>query len=86
MNAEGSITYEPKNTQDLITFLENNKEKYHEIWIIITKKKFSNPHPVSSNEAVTLAIEQGFVDSRTKSVDEQKYKIRFTKRKKKFLI
>ena len=84
MNAKGSITYKPKNTQDLITFLENNKEKYHEIWIIITKKKFSNPQPVSFNEAVTLAIAQGFVDSRTKSVDEQKYKIRFTKRKKNF--
>jgi hypothetical protein len=62
--------------------LENNKEKYHEIWIIITKKKFSNPQPVSFIEAVTLAIAQGLVDSRTKNLDNKKYKIRFTKRKK----
>jgi hypothetical protein len=82
MNAKGSITYEPKNTQDLTAFLENNKEKYHEIWIIITKKEFSNPQPVSFNEAVTLAIVQGLVDSRTKSLNDKKYEIRFTKRKK----
>ena len=82
MNAEGSIAYEPKNPQDLITFFENKKEKYHEIWIIITKKKFSNPQPVSFDEAVTLAITKGLVDSRTKSLDDKKYEIRFTKRKK----
>ena len=81
MNA-GSITYEPKNTQDLTTFLENNKEKYHEIWIVINKKKFSNPQPVSFNEAITIAIGQGIVDSRTKSLDIKKYEIRLTKRKK----
>jgi len=82
MNAEGSVTYEPKDTQDLTAFLENNKEKYHEIWIIITKKEFSNPQPVSFNEAVTLALAQGLVDSRTKSFDNRKYEIRLTKRKK----
>jgi uncharacterized protein YdeI (YjbR/CyaY-like superfamily) len=82
MNVKGSITYEPQNTQDLTTFLENNKEKYYEIWIIITKKKFSNPQPVSFDEAVTLAIAKGLVDNRTKSLDNKKYKIRFTKRKK----
>jgi len=82
MKAEGSIIYEPKNTQDLTTFLENNKEKHHEIWIIITKKKFSNPQPVSFNEAVTLATAQGLVDSRIKSLDNKKYEIRLTKRKK----
>jgi hypothetical protein len=27
MKAEEPIIYEPKNTQDLTTFLENNKEK-----------------------------------------------------------
>jgi hypothetical protein len=37
---------------------------------------------VSFTEAVTLAIAQGLVDSRTKSLDNKKYKIRFTKRKK----
>jgi hypothetical protein len=82
MNSEGAITYEPKNSQGLTTFLENNKEKYHEIRIIITKKKVSNPQPVSFNEAVTLALGQGLVDSRTKSLDIKKYEIRLTKRKK----
>jgi hypothetical protein len=82
MNTEGSITYEPKNAQDLTAFLENNKEKYHEIWIIITKMKFSNPQPASFNEAVKLAIAQSLVDSRTKSLDNKKYEIRLTKRKK----
>ena len=86
MKAEESITYEPKNTQDLTTFLENNKEKYHEIWIIITKKKSSNSQPLSFNQAVKLAIAQGLVDSRTKSLDNKKYEIRFTKKKEKKLV
>jgi uncharacterized protein YdeI (YjbR/CyaY-like superfamily) len=75
--------YEPKNAKDLADFLKSNKEKFHEIWIVLVKKEFANPQPVSFSEAVSIAVEQGLIDSKTKSIDEKRYAVRFTKRKNK---
>lgn len=83
MAAEDSVSYEPKNIEDLTRFLDANKDRYHEIWVVLTKKQFADPQPVSFNNAVNEAIEKGLVDSRTKSLDEKRYAIRFTKRKAK---
>ena len=83
MGTDKSIFFEPTNVADLSSFLRINKDSYSEIWIVLTKKKYSNPQPVSFSQAVAEAINQGLVDSRTKSLDEQKYSIRFTKRKPK---
>jgi hypothetical protein len=82
MAAETSVTFEPKNAKELSHFFETKKDSYHEIWIVITKKNHVDPQPVTFNEAVAEAIKQGLVDSRTKSLSEHKYLIRFTKRKK----
>jgi hypothetical protein len=82
MTQRRSISFEPKNVEELHHFLAAYKNSYPEIWIILTKKAIANPQPVSFNEAVAEAVSQGLVDSRTKSVSEQKYAIRFTKRKK----
>ena len=79
---EESVTFEPKNPDDLTSFLQANKDKYHEVWVVLTKKNIANPQPVSFNEAVSKAIELGLVDSRTKTLNEKKYAVRFTKRKK----
>ena len=81
MSAGTSVFYEPKHVRDLEAFLANNKEKYHEIWIVIIKKSHANPQPVSFNEAVNAAINIGLVDSRIKTLSEEKYAARFTKRK-----
>jgi arginine utilization protein RocB len=77
-----SVTFEPQNISDLTRFFEENKDKYHEIWVIITKKKTVNPQLVSFNQALSEAKKQGLIDSRTKTIDEKKYMIRFTKRNK----
>jgi hypothetical protein len=53
---------------------------HHEIWVVITKKKVAYPQPVSFNQALSEAKKQGLIDSRTKTLDEKKYMIRFTKR------
>ena len=74
-----SITFEPQNVSELKRFFEENKEKYHEIWIVITKKKAAHIQPVSFDQALTEAKKQGLIDSRT-SIDPEKYIIRFTKR------
>jgi hypothetical protein len=83
MTSQSSTIYEPQNIDDLSSFLKTNKDKYHEIWVILIKKEHANPQPVSFNEAVSEAIEQGLVDSRTKTLDEKRYAVRFTKRKSK---
>ncbi len=81
-----SVAFEPRSPEELRCFFEANKDEVHEIWIILTKKKYMNPQPVSFNEAVSEAVRQGLIDSRTKTLDEQKYMIRFTKRVQKFQI
>ena len=76
-----SVLFEPENVQELRRFFEANKDRYHEIWIVLTNKKYADPQPVTFNEAVAEAVKQGLVDSRTKTLSAQKYSIRFTKRK-----
>jgi len=78
-----SIHFEPRNPEELSRFFEANKNKYHEIWVVLTKKTSANPQPVSFIEAVTEAVKHELIDSRTKSLSDQKYAIRFTKKKQK---
>ncbi len=75
-----SVSFEPKNASELKRFFELNKDKYHEIWVVITKKTAVNPQPLSFDKALDEAKKQGLVDSHTKTLDESKYMIRFTKR------
>ena len=77
-----SVSFEPANVEELKSFFEVNKNRYHEIWIVLLNKKYADPQPVSFNEAVGEAVKQGLVDSRTKTLSEKKYGIRFTKRKR----
>ena len=75
-----SVIFEPKSLDDLKQFLEESKDRKHEIWIIITNKKAANPQVVSFNDVVSEAKKQGLIDSRIKNVDEKRYMIRLTKR------
>jgi len=80
MKEKTTITFEPANTAELSRFFVTNKNRYHEIWIVVTKKKRLDPQPVSFTEAVAEAIKHKLIDSRTKSLSDEKYAIRFTKR------
>jgi len=42
-----SVTFEPKSLEEVRQFFEENKAKYHEIWVIITNKKAAHPQLVS---------------------------------------
>ena len=75
-----SVTFEPTSLAELKRYFEENKGKYHEIWVIITNKKAANPQSVSFNQVVTEAKNQGLIDSRIRNVDEKRYMIRLTKR------
>jgi hypothetical protein len=78
-----SVTFEPKNTTDLERFFEENKDKCHEIWVVLKKETVANPQPMSFDQALKEAKKQGLIDSRTKTIDTKKYGVRFTKRIKK---
>jgi len=54
-----SVTFEPKSLDELTAFFKENKDKYHEIWIIITNKKTANPQVVSFSQVVSEAKKQG---------------------------
>ena len=77
---EGSVSFEPKNVEDLRRFFEINKDKYHELLVVLTKKNVVQ-QPVTFNEAVNEAVMQGLIDSRSKGLSEQKYAVRFTTRR-----
>ncbi len=75
-----SATFEPRTPCELSHFFEANKDRYDEIWVVLTKKKHADPQPVSGHEALKEAIRHGLIDSRTRSLGKQKYEMRFTKR------
>ena len=75
-----SVTFEPRNLSELKQFFEENKDVYNEIWIVLTKKDAFDPQPVSFNHAISEAKKQGLIDSRIKTIEKEKYMIRFTKR------
>ena len=82
MSDASTVSFEPKNVEELRLFLEAQKDRYHEIWVVLTKKTHANPQPVSFTEAVAEAVRQGLIDSRTKTLSAEKYAVRFTKRKR----
>ena len=75
---EGSVSFESKNVEDLRRFFEVNKDKYHELWMVLTKKKNVFQQPVTFNETVNEAVIQGLIDGRSKGLSEQEYMVRFT--------
>jgi hypothetical protein len=75
-----SVTFEPESLEELKQFFIENKDKHHEIWVIITNKKAANPQIVSFNQVVSEAKKYGLIDSRIKNIDSKRYMIRLTKR------
>ena len=62
-------------------FLSKNHGQLDGIWLIYYKKDSTQPS-VSWVEAVEEALCFGWIDSKVKTIDEQRYKQIFTKRKK----
>lgn len=73
-------TISAPNRSDLRAWFEQNHERETEIWIIFYKKGSGIPS-VSLAEAQEEALCFGWIDGILKSIDEQKYAIRFTPRK-----
>ena len=80
----------PGETPDIIVFrsreewhnwLLSNADTIREQWIAIFKKKFSHKG-LTYDEAVEEAICFGWIDGMMRSVDEEKFMLRFSPRKK----
>jgi uncharacterized protein YdeI (YjbR/CyaY-like superfamily) len=79
---ENIKTFYPKTNEALRNWLEKNHIAEDSIWIIYYKK-ISNQPTVKYSEAVDIALCYGWIDSRQKPIDDEKYMQFFCKRKPK---
>jgi len=74
--------YCPYDKKDWRKWLELNHKNKEAVWLIFYKKKSPN-HNLSWSEAVDEALCFGWIDSTKKTIDTEKYKQYFSKRKAK---
>ena len=80
-NVEPALVYAP-NRQAWRQWLTRNHAQPHAIWLVFYKKE-SGQASVSYEDAVEEALCFGWIDSLPNKVDEQRYKVLFSPRKKK---
>lgn len=73
-------TFYPKSRKEWRNWLQKNHIKKQSVWLIYNKKK-SNIPSVMYSEAVDEALCFGWIDSKSKPMDEEKYMQFFSKRK-----
>ncbi|MFK7923103.1 MAG: YdeI family protein [Bacteroidia bacterium] len=74
--------YCPCDKQDWRKWLESNHKKKEAVWLIFYKKKSPN-YNLSWSESVDEALCFGWIDSTKRTIDSEKYKQYFSKRKAK---
>lgn len=75
-------TFYPRSRKEWRDWLQNNHEKKQSIWLIYYKKNSKIPSVLYS-EAVDEALCFGWIDSKSKPLDKEKYMQFFSKRKAK---
>ena len=75
-------SYYPKNKEDWRNWLEKNHLSEDAIWLIFNKKNSPN-YNLSWSDAVDEALCFGWIDSTKKSIDKERYRQYFCKRKPK---
>lgn len=78
----GIDTFYPKSRSEWREWLQNNHIKSQSIWLIYYKKKTNIP-TVAYSEAVDEALCFGWIDSKSKPIDDEKFMQFFSKRKEK---
>ncbi|ALS01781.1 bacteriocin-protection protein [Enterococcus silesiacus] len=69
-----------RNQTEFIDWLAMHHQTASELWVVFFKKK-TNKASLTWSESVDCALSFGWVDGIRKTVDEDRYKIRFTPRK-----
>jgi len=73
-------TLHPKQPGDFARWLAQNRDRATEIWLVFHKKA-SGRQTIAYKNALQEALCYGWIDSRVKSIDAEKFKVRFTPRK-----
>lgn len=73
-------TFSPKSREEWREWLTENHDKKQSVWLIYFKKK-SNISTIIYSEAVDEALCFGWIDSKSKPIDEYKYMQFFSRRK-----
>lgn len=73
-------TFYPKSRQEWREWLQDNHDEKQSVWLIYYKKK-SNIPTVTYSEAVDEALCFGWIDSKSKPLDEHKFMQFFSRRK-----
>jgi uncharacterized protein YdeI (YjbR/CyaY-like superfamily) len=69
------------NRKDWRRWLAKNHQKKKEVWLIYYKRNSGKPS-LSYDASVEEALCYGWIDSRAKSINDQKFALRFTPRAK----
>jgi uncharacterized protein YdeI (YjbR/CyaY-like superfamily) len=77
---KGIETFYPKSRTAWREWLQENHDKKQSVWLIYYKKK-SNIPTVMYSEAVEEALCFGWIDSKSKPIDDEKFMQFFSKRK-----
>jgi uncharacterized protein YdeI (YjbR/CyaY-like superfamily) len=80
MNPDTIEIFYPRNRKEWRNWLQENHAKKQAVWIIYYKKK-SNIPTVMYSEAVDEALCFGWIDSKMKPIDEEKFMQFFSRRK-----
>lgn len=75
-------TFYPKSRNEWREWLQNNHHLKQSVWLIYYKKKSKIP-TIAYGEAVEEALCFGWIDSKAKPIDEEKFMQFFSKRKEK---
>jgi uncharacterized protein YdeI (YjbR/CyaY-like superfamily) len=75
-------TFYPRSRQEWRNWLQDNHAKKQSVWLIYYKKK-SNVSTILYSDAVDEALCFGWIDSKSKPIDEHKFMQFFSKRKEK---
>jgi uncharacterized protein YdeI (YjbR/CyaY-like superfamily) len=70
----------PTSRQQWRKWLQKNHDKKDSVWLIYYKKESKKP-TITWSDAVDEALCFGWIDSQKKSIDEETFKQRFTRRK-----
>ncbi|GGX72446.1 YdeI/OmpD-associated family protein [Saccharospirillum salsuginis] len=74
------MTFTSKNRAEWRSWLSDNHHSASEVWLVLFKKT-SGKANLSYNDAVEEALCFGWIDGMKRSIDEERYSLRFTPRK-----
>lgn len=80
MRIDEADSFCPSNKQEWRAWLKNNHKKEEAVWLIFFKKGSKTPN-LDWSEAVDEALCFGWIDSVKRSIDDDRYKQYFSKRK-----